>query len=204
MDLADEGHVLVSDAVFGVLSQREKYMGVFRPFDAVVKHRLQLRVHQFVGEYPGLSTSCPSTFSPGLEAESSLSRLEAFYLAHALQHREFLQRQDPRGMTRSAATVLLYFRAQDSTAAERLLPGDVLRVSAHGGPDAPIADQFAYYTRTDFDLCFGLAERIENQLSRRANLFEGRTFLFVSSAGIQKLKADCPDIWETFELGGAA
>jgi hypothetical protein len=197
MDLADGGHVLVSDAVFGVLSQREKYMGLFRPFDAVVKHDIPLRVHQFLGESRGLSRSLPGRFSSATEPDVPLTRFEAYYIAHAVRHREFFHRQDPRGMTRSAATVLLYFLAQDSAAAECLRPGQVFNPSAHGGPATPVEDQFAYYKNSDFDLCSQLANRIEKELAPRALLFEGPTRIFVNKTGLAKLKADCPKIWES-------
>jgi len=63
MDKADGGQILVGDAIFSILKQRNQYVSAFRSYLATVKHGLALRVHQFVADgHPYVNTEVPSAF----------------------------------------------------------------------------------------------------------------------------------------------
>lgn len=49
MDNADEGQILISETVYEILCAREKYMNLFKSYNAKIKHSITIPVHQYIG-----------------------------------------------------------------------------------------------------------------------------------------------------------
>ena len=115
MNEADGNQIMVSDSVYEVLRHREKYIQFFRSFAATAKHRQEIRIHQYIKPETGLDISIPVKFREAQVPELRLSRLAAYYFAHAMQNRDFM-RQNIRGDLASSFSwvVLLYMLADDS------------------------------------------------------------------------------------------
>jgi hypothetical protein len=115
MSTADGNQIMVGQPVFETLVQREKYLKAFRSYSATIKHGAVLTVHQFVEtDRPGLNVEVPSQFREAPEEMLPLTKLAAYYIAHAIANAEFLKGQVAGGQDAYAAVILLYFLARDS------------------------------------------------------------------------------------------
>lgn len=90
MDKADGGQILVSQAVYETLQQREKYMNLFEGYEAKTKHGESVNVYQLLlyGR-DSLNTDTPSAFEVEV-SERKLPELVAHYFAHAISNRSDL------------------------------------------------------------------------------------------------------------------
>jgi hypothetical protein len=105
---ADGNQILVSRAVFDELQPTEKYARSFKQLIAVVKHNRRLEVYQYVAQgHPGLNTNIPSAWV------RRMTPVIAYYLAHAIQNRDFLIKHQNSGET-VVAIALLWLLAVDS------------------------------------------------------------------------------------------
>lgn len=210
MSLADGNQILVSENVYETLRHREKYMRSFKQHAAIAKHGLNLRVHQFIEQKPGLDTSLPIQFKrPEVPAqkEEPLPEKVAYYFAHAIRNKEFLKpisRRQFGSLEADAAIVLLWFLAEDSV--ERAAAGEFN--SPHPithKPDASFAVQLQFYRQIDIWVIDKLGDLIESKyLSDHSLYFDESNFSmerhFINQKGKAKLKADWPKIWAEFEL----
>jgi hypothetical protein len=216
MDKADGGQILVSQSVFDSLNPREKYMSKFKPFDGVTKQGQKLRVHQYVQEnIEGLNTKSPSTFMTPVERK--LSKVAAYYFAHALKNREFLRSND---RDQYARVVLLWFLAWDSVGKLEqtdiapykpmlpLFPEDteILPIPTKAFGFFSLANQLLLLEKIPFWINCKFAELIQESSDLGSwtfkyfeNPYNGP--LFVNAEGKEKLKREWPDIWKEFELG---
>jgi hypothetical protein len=108
MGRADGNQILVSRAVFDELHPTEKYARSFKPLITVVKHNRRLEVYQYVAQgCPGLNTDIPSAWV------RRMPPVVAYYLAHAIQNRDFLIKHQNHSET-VIAIALLWVLATDS------------------------------------------------------------------------------------------
>src|SRR5205085_6253441 len=114
MGMADGNQILVGDSVHDTLRYREKYMSCFTSFQATVKHGLRIPIYQFVEEnHPGLNTQQPEAFKAVQKVEPKLTKLVAYYFAHAIRNRKFFLERKGYSEAKTGA-ILLYFLASDS------------------------------------------------------------------------------------------
>jgi hypothetical protein len=210
MSLADPGQIMVSDSDHQVLRQREKYMKAFRSYSTEVKHGQKIEAYQYIGkDHEGLDTEVPSRFRKPTKKPQRLTRLESYYIAHALMNRAYfgnIRLADSGDLF--AATVLLWNLATESL--ERTKSADHESVSSRATYDdrlrKTISERLAYYGKQDYWVCCDLANLlVETQLCSIRQYFDDElpnTANFVSASGASKLKADWPDIWAEFNLDG--
>ena len=173
MNFADEGQIIVGQTVFETLSQREKYMKSFRPFQALAKHGEVLRVYQFIGDgHRGVNVKIPSAFVPKERREERLTLYEAYYFANAIRHRDFFVTKASFGGDLYTGVVLLHFLAEDC---EDLSESSDIRPhhpKAFGKGKATVEQQFAYYTSVDYWMRCEWAHVVGRRLSHLETYFE--------------------------------
>lgn len=207
MTFAEGNQVFVGSTVYETLRQRERYMSSFREFTTTIKHGLRLTAYQYL-EYgrPGLDVSVPAAFAPKIPELQPLSRVVAFYLAHAITHRDFLL-QHSDGLEGYSAVCLLWFLAEDSVDREET-PSHKTSTTRAPKKDT-IHAQLAELTNCPFWVIAELHHAItETNLELFAECFEYvgmmRDYLVVSPRGARRLAKDQPDIWRMFNLGDPA
>lgn len=203
MSFADGSQIVVGQTVFETLTHREAYHGAFRSYRAVAKHSLDLPIHQLIRpNAPWLNCTPPTQLAAPARIVPPLSTLEAYIFAHAIRNQEFFRSLNPRGQTRAATTVLLYFLGMDSEQMAEQRPGNVPMIHTYGFGKADISEQLNYYLKVDVQLCLSLATHIWNELSHLAPYFEGSHgfICFINEHGREKLKAEHPKIWGEMKL----
>jgi len=206
MDKADASQILVGSAVYDILKQREQYFSSFREFGATGKHGIKFSVYQFLSEdSKGLSNSIPTIFAEKKAYPIKLTKFAAFYLAHATSNRDFLlsRKVDP---TRDYnAIVLLYFLAEDSVSKSETKPYEEAHLKTWSAGNASFEEQYEHYLKIDnWPIC-DLSDLIADKyLNLYSSCFEGKiweqSYVFVKPSGVQKLKAEWPQIAEEFEI----
>lgn len=205
MDKADGGQVLVGQTVYEVLRQRESYLSSFRRFRAKGKHEIEFDVYQFVAkDAHGLNVAEPSAFATkGLE-RPTLSKLAANYMCHAIDHRDFLVARKGEPMRDYVAVVLLGFLADDSLEAASTPSHEEPNTKTWRAGSASFEEQYTHYAKTEFWVLAEYAELYAHEhLSRYSECFERDVlpnYAFVSSAGIERLFADHPEIAAEFGI----
>lgn len=206
MSLADGGQVLVSQPVYEILRNREKYIDMFRHFQAVDKHGSSFSVHQMFNEStPGLNSELPQVFKAKQQAPRKLSRLEAYYLAHALHKRAFVQEVADDIAYGHSLIIMFYFMAEDSLSRFGATEFDPPLIKTYKGAELPVKKLYEYYENNDiWAMSFLKDFIIEDFLSPFEACFEGRGFRKLwavpSAHGVQELKQGFPDIYEAFDL----
>lgn len=209
MDKADGGQILVSQAVYETLQQREKYMNLFEGYEAKTKHGESVNVYQLLlyGR-DSLNTDTPSAFEVEV-SERKLPKLVAHYFAHATSNRSDLLSKKDSGYE-YPAVVLLYLRSIDSVEQSNSSEVDETHFAAHGEGKATFSEQIAYYKSQDFWTIAKLSDFIKRvYLSDSAWCFERRVggitdYRFVNGSGLDKLLKDWPEIVESFQLAESA
>ncbi len=209
MDKADGGQILVSQAVYETLQQREKYMNLFEGYVAKTKHGENVNVYQLLlyGR-DSLNTDTPSAFEVKV-SERKLPKLVAHYFAHANNHRNELLSNKDSGYEYSAV-VLLYLRSIDSVEQSASSEVDETHFAAHGEGKATFSEQLAYYKSQDFWTIGKLSDFIKRgYLSDFSWCFERRVggiidYRFVNSSGLDKLRNDWPEVLKSFQLAESA
>lgn len=205
MDKADGGQVLVGQTVYEVLRHREQYLYSFRGYKARGKHDVELGVYQFLSKDAfGLNVAPPSAFAARAVVRPKLTEFAAYYLAHAIAHREFLTSRKGDPTRDYSATVLITFLAEDSIVASGTPPHDEPTTKTWGAGAASFEEQYEHYEEIEFwplaELAHGLAEL---RLSQYSECFEhdmGTNYAFVSAAGLEKLRGDWPRIAVKFGI----
>jgi class 3 adenylate cyclase len=206
MDRADGNQILVSQTVHDELQPSERYMNNFRPFGAVAKHGIELRVYQYIGAgHDGLNTNVPTEFATKHQAQPKLSQLAAYYFAHAIKNRSFLVKTQDMGSRNYALMVTLWFLAKDS-----ILEAESTEIAPYeseifGKGKLSLEEVVNHYGEVDFDILVSLANYIQTELKPYAEYVEtggtGYLSLFVNEKGKQKLQREWPEIWKDFNLG---
>ena len=208
MDKADGGQVLVGQSVYETLRQRERYLESFRHYAATGKHGLTFPVYQFVSPIsPGLNVEPPSSFAKKATEAVKLTKLAAYYIAHAAKNRQFLLSRKGDARRDEVATVLLTYLAGDSVDASEAGVHDKPTVKTWRADSASFEEQYHHYDSIGFwpitDLARFLSKDILGQYSEH---FESAGYLttygFVRPSGVQKLWAEWPQIAIEFELPG--
>jgi class 3 adenylate cyclase len=208
MGQADGNQILVSRAVFDELQPTEKYLRSFRRLIAVVKHNRQLEVYQYVSQaHEGLNTDVPSAWV------IRMPPVVAYYLAHAIQNRDFLLKHQNQGDV-VVAIALLWLLANDSYGRSsstetnphvELAPKDLL--SRIFGLNMSFSQRFFSFSRTDGNVAgvlIAMLQLVLEVLGQYQNYFEpGKfppNFIFVNQLGKGKLIEEWPGIWAEFNL----
>jgi class 3 adenylate cyclase len=209
MGSADGNQILVSRAVFDELQPTEKYARSFRRLIAVVKHNRRLEVYQYMAQgCAGLNTDLPRAWV------RRMSPVVAYYLAHAIQNRDFLIKHQNQGET-VVAVALLWLLATDSYGRSsstevnphvELAPKDLF--SSLFGLNMSFSQRFFGLLRGDGNVAgvlVALVRFVMEVLGQYPHYFEaGKSppnLIFVSPLGKMKLKEEYPGVWAEFKLG---
>jgi len=203
MSIADGNQILVGQTVFETLRQREKYMNSFKGFLGTVKHNLQIPVYQLVAQNQmGLNIDVPSALQTPAKAPAKLTRLSAYYFAHAIKNRQFfLSKKDD---TDTAGTILLWFLAQDSIERTEATEVDVPSLKTFQAKKGDIEEQYAHYKSIGYPISTELSRFIEREEipDILEGYYEGQfgDCRFINAKGVEKLQKEWPSIWAEFEL----
>jgi class 3 adenylate cyclase len=207
MNAADSNQILLGQAVFDMLQQREKYMNKFMRQTLTVKHNLKLTMYQYVGKgHKGLSVTAPTPNIQTIKFDPKLTKTVAHYFAHAIKHRQFIiANQGSGGHKAEALVILLWFLATDTLGKSEAPETRPYSPITHGAGEKTLEEQLAYYQSQDFWVRNKLARRIvEYDLSSYVPLLSPGTdssyYYFVTPEGIEKLKNESPEVWHDFEL----
>jgi len=210
MDLADGSQILVSNVVYESLHPRKAYNRAFSPeFRKEVKHGLFLRMHQLVEtDTNGLNVNPPSSLVSSPQPEPKLTRLAAYYFAHAIKNETFILskiRED--SFNHNFFRLLLWFLAKDSEGEAKKSPYDITNYGAmpDTGSDT-FEGQFEWFHvnvpwSIAIEASYELAEKVIDWPMRSDCFESGIPYLIVNSHGKEKLKNEHPDIWNEFKLG---
>jgi len=192
-----------------VQGPREKYLKAFTKFTATVKHGLILDMYQLVeAGVTGLDINPPSSLVTAPTPEPKLTKLSAYYLAHAIKN-EGLIVSKARETTyhNNWLKLLLWFLAKDSETASETTPSNLYatRVMPDTGSDN-VEGQFGwFFDKIPADVAIELSYVVVEDAMPppfRYNCFDTMSdHLIVNSKGKEKLKRDWPEIWEEFNLG---
>lgn len=207
MDKADGGQILLGSSVYEILRQREKYLSSFRGYNATGKHGVKFSVYQFLSKNTrGLNVAVPSAFAVHKAEPLKLTKLVAYFIAHAERNREFLlsRRSDPA--REYVGTVLLYFLAADSQTASETPSYETPTTMTWEAGIASFEQQYSYYDKLDLWTMMIFSQLISTEyLEPYREHFETNAFLvnifpFIKPSGLQKLQAEWPDIANEFGI----
>lgn len=207
MDNADEGQILVSQAVYDILHYREKYMNSFKSYTATVKHDTEIHVHQYIKEgLSGLNISAPSNLSDK-KTVYSLSKKSAYYFAHAIKNRDLLIKKTKGDPNNYVPVVLLWYLAEDSCEMSVCKDFDSQNLKQPGDGKLSVEEQFDVIDSTYFwILCDLSGFFVESHLNKfHGDSFEDdkhglKCWFVINKYGQQKLKKEHPEIWQEFSL----
>jgi class 3 adenylate cyclase len=206
MDLADGGQILVSQSVYESIRHRELYMNRFRAYSAMTKHDQLLSVYQFIDPgREGLNSDEPLALRSEEMHEPALTRLTAYYLAHALRNEKILENPSERPSGEFWAINLLWSLARDSQGSADATVAEPYRPRTWGAGRLAIREQLAYYAKQDVWINLQLSQYIiSHELKRYVQCFRsdrgGWKYVLVSPNGRSKIRTEWPDIWRDLEL----
>jgi class 3 adenylate cyclase len=208
MSLADGNQILVSETVFSTVSVRERYFNsAFRKLpNTKIKHGNELSAYQFVASgYAGLNTELPERYRTQEKSQLKLTKLAAYYLAHAIKNKIFLMEMNTSYRAKFTGTVFLYFLADDSVEISKSSSIDTVKPkSIRFGND--LKEQYDYFENIDSRVVMELGRRLqEKYLFDYYDYFEKdrsgqNNLVFVNSLGKAKLKEEWEEIWDKFSL----
>jgi hypothetical protein len=208
MDIADEGQILISQTIYDILCAREKYMNLFKSYNAKIKHSIIIPVHQYIkGGLKGLNTNVPSSLC-SKKTIYKLSKTSAYYFAHAIKNKDSLIKK-----TKSASNefytpvILLWFLAEDSNEMSKCREFDSAYVMQPGKGKLSFEDQFDVIESTYLPIIIELSRYIvDTHLDKYHNesfefdKYHKRCWFIINKYGQDKLKKEHPDIWQEFNL----
>ncbi|WP_321367929.1 adenylate/guanylate cyclase domain-containing protein [uncultured Draconibacterium sp.] len=194
----DSGQILVGNAVFEKLVQREKYMKSFNSYSTTVKHGLPLKVHQYKNEsLKYLNNETPSKFKPAPQKIFRLSEIQAYYLASCIKNEDFIIKNLDGAQSNYSMRVLLIQLAEDlyeKTKVTKTNPNLRIKVKRE------LQEHFIYIQSVDFWLVCDLDKlNKEKHLSVMGSMFT-EEYLIVNDRGKKQLKNDFPEICKQFEI----
>jgi hypothetical protein len=177
-------------------------MNKFRPFQATVKHDVKINVYQFISdEYPGLNCDIPREFVLQEQKAARLTAFAAYYFAHSIRNKEILLRLNHISQDHHIAIVLLYFLAKDSEGIAKSNDVNPYSLKIFGGDRKTIEEQYNYYGSINYWVISEFASLVEQLLIKYKNCFEKTDgLIFINKKGIEKLKKEFPDIYESFDI----
>lgn len=201
MSFADASQILVGHTTYESLHHREKYSRAFRGYRAKAKHDTTLDLYQYIGgSVAGLNRSVPSSFSsPDIE----LSKYDAYYLAHAIKNRQFIDDNLQHNYDLYPMGLILTYLAEDSvgnSTSTKINPYDNRMPKTENNT---LAEQFEVLSNIPFSILLDLfnAKVYYGIFPKHRNCFEADSWgLFVNSKGEQKLKSQWPNICDEFSL----
>jgi len=208
MSQADGSQILVSQATHETLCGREKYMKSFRQYTGKGKHGQTFPVYQYIEQGEKyLNMEVPKSFVQAKKIEPKLTKLVAYYLAHAIKHQRFFLSKTREYLLKYNAPLLLYLLAYESELQSCRTRYDQSSSFYTWGSrcGASIEEQYNHYAEIDSWVNIQFEVLLEDRhLSKFASCFEGniydRQYTFVSEKGRAKLKQDWPEIWREFSL----
>jgi class 3 adenylate cyclase len=207
MDLADGGQVIVGQTVFDKLNVREKYMNLFRQYEATVKHGTRFKVFQYIGKtHVGLDIKEPSALKPRQRQDPRLDSFMAYYFAEAYSQAQYIKTalKDGEVAAAYAITAWLYLRAYDASELAAQTDYEKHEPWTWGYETASMQDQIKYYNKIEFALMCKLALLInEHVLAPYAAHLAGPVaggLMFVKDSGIEKLRAEWPKICLAYRI----
>ncbi len=209
MDKADSGQILVSQTVYDELQPSEAYMDKFESFNALGKHNLSFRVYQYNADgYPGLNCKIPTEFVQKEAPKATLSKIVAYYLAHAIKLKPFIVKKQGHGQNNYSLVILFWFLAIDSEGDSEATVISPYAPQIYGEGKLALDVVFNYYNSLDFRIVSTLAGVFIKKIREyRTCTFDsgfGVEPIFVTDEGKQKLKTEWPQIWNEFELDNVA
>lgn len=207
MAAADKNQILVGQVVYNTLSQREKYMQAFKPFQAVAKHNVNVPVFQLIDpNCVGLNNNIPSAFVQPNE-RLKLSRKAAYFIAYAIKYKDIImaaqKAADSPMYTQFAAIVLLTVLAQDAIEAKQASEHYSPTYWAYNAGNADFSEQLAYYEKQDFNVNTEYAEFFYRLYLQQFPLYFVNRFelmCYITPKGANNLKIDWPSIYSEFEF----
>ncbi len=208
MDNADEGQILVGQAVYDILRDREHYMGSFKSYNPTIKHGIKIPVYQYIEEgLTGLNTNTPSNLS-NKKTVYRLSKKLAYYFANAIRHRELIIRKaKENSFDTYSPVILLWFLAEDSCEISKLKDFDSITLTQPGSGKLTYEEQFDVISSTYFWILSNFANSIVNSHLDKfhRDSFEDDKYgmkccYIINKHGQRKLKKEHPDIWQHFNL----
>jgi hypothetical protein len=101
-------------------------------------------------------------------------------------------------------TVMLWFLARDSVGESEATEIDPYEKEIHGKGSATLEEVFEFYDSQDFQVVATLARSIADKLEDYSPYWQGGGMgyepLFITPAGVDKLRKDWPQIWKEFDL----
>ncbi|MGA9644941.1 MAG: adenylate/guanylate cyclase domain-containing protein, partial [Candidatus Korobacteraceae bacterium] len=201
MSAGDGGQIIVGESVYETLRHHEKYMRSFHNYPFPAKHGVLVPVHQFIADHSYLNVEIPSVFRVEAKSEEKLTKLAAYYVAHAVRNRASILKKGGNLKTKYAGPVLLFFLAYDSVYLSERKVFDYESRRAYGAGRLTFDQQLEFYLGQEFWIIHQLSVYVKEQLSRYLRVFEDREAVFVNKSGLSRLKEEWPDIWEEFEFG---
>ena len=199
---ADASQILVGRTVWDSLSQREKYMKTFRKYEARAKHGVLLEVFQYVGgNVKGLNKEVPSVFAS--QELSGLTRVGAYYFAHAIRNRHFLLEKRKYVPDNHALSLLMWYLAVDSVGEIMSTEVNPYKKKMPDSENNTLNEQFEIFLKLPCSLCTDLySSGPERDIMSRdfGRYFEDEGNLFVNADGKDKLRSEWPEIWNEFDL----
>ena len=126
-----------------------------------------------------------------------LSEFEAYYLAHALVHRDVIAKHRDDPQVAYAAKVMLWFLAADSVKKTHHSEFRDVSLMIYGKGRSPLESVFDYYLKQDFWMCAKFGDFVEKELRNIAGMLSGggvHVFHVVNSQGKAKLMKEWPEI----------
>lgn len=201
MSLADKSQILISSIVYEKLKNRRLYKNAFRSYIAEIKHNIIIPVYQYiVGNAGVINSDIPTAFKI---VEQPLSGIEAYYLAHAIRYKNFVEKHCDNPSENKALFALLYFLAYDSVGhkeATKLNPHIDSTPDTEHGTLSEILDVY-----NDENVPIGILlelchDKTNNEIIHHDCYEGGYPYLLVNEKGRNKLKTQRPDIWTEFLL----
>ena len=201
MNLADAGNVLLSRGLHDKLALREKYIGRFASYTATVKHGESLPVYQYINpEWEGLNSAPPRALQPQRAATPRMNEFTAHYFGNIIKHTDFIKERSRGIVSDYPLTILLYYLAED--AISRCNTKGIDKPTEKLDYEKPLDENLREIERSHYwmkcDLHSYIAYHLVQDSCRKFLL--GMTGLAVSDEGIQKLRADQPDIARQYGL----
>lgn len=195
--MCDQNQILVGNAVFEKLAQREKYIESFVSYSAEAKHGLPLKVHQYRDEkLIFLNNEPPSKFKPAPKKSILLTPFQAYYIAHCIVHEDFSIKNMGLGQEQSSLQVLLYQLAEDSLAKSKTTK---TKPNYNQKVKRELQEHYEYIQSVDFWLIYDLCNNLMRDFHNISNCFS-ENFLYINDTGKKKLLEDQPKIYEEIDI----
>lgn len=205
MNLSDPNQIFVGISTYESLRPREKYSKAFRAYEAPTKHGIPIKVFQYIGgNVSALNRDTPSAFTPEQPAkEPMLTKLAAYYFAHAIKNKQFIMTKTGSGQKNYALMLLLYYLAKDSVEASQTSPFTAPTKWMPETSSGSIIEQRELFMDLPFTVCHDLTNlALDFDIGSKFNqYYDDRYYrLSINEAGRKKLKSEWPRIWDEFNL----